>query len=130
MIKKVSLIGSIFLSGTIIWQVAVYFFSRWQQIMQLDDLSFQSIFLFTVLIVYMAYSLFILVAKNIKGALLFMSSVFFILSAGIKAIFYIKAFAEKQPFELVYVANEISTFMFFLCLLFIASTSPTRKADT
>ena len=121
-LKLIPSIGSIILSGAVIWQIAVYFLSKSQQIVKVADFPLQSAFLLIVLLVYVVYALYILVNKNSKNTVLFSLGLILIALSGIiKILFHVKAYGEKPPFELIYFANEVSTFVLLMCVLHITS---------
>lgn len=112
--------GYVLLSGAVIWQVIIYLFNRWREIMLVDVLPNQSIYLLLTLAVFTIYSVLILLknwSNNIK--LIYVGLFLILLVAILKIIFHTNIFKQLEPYELIYVVNEINVYVFFMCLFHI-----------
>ena len=98
------------------YRILFYALSRWQDILKINDLSFQSLILLIIIFLYILISSMTISNFN-KKYIFFLNINFIILSLGIKIIFFLEGFKEKEPFELVYVVNDISTYVFIMCSL-------------
>ena len=118
-LKSLSTVGYALLSGMIIWQIGTYGLYRWKHIYAVSELGLQNGTLITMMFLY---AIFCALVLCVKTKFVFYLSCLFLLIAGVVAgAFYADFYAEVEPFEIIYLAKDVSMLLLAMCICHMTS---------